>query len=133
MTDIYAMSPDEAEERRGDIESLLDPVTRKRGYTAETVIDRVKSGDSTMWSINDLGAVGVTDFVQRTTERVLWVSWLAGTDMVTWLDDWLLKLDELAAWSNCDAIEFQGRKGWERTPKVSADYTQLMTLHRKEL
>ena len=83
------------------------------GFHEATLIEGICSGATTGWLMNDK-ALGITEIHNRPLQRVLFISWLAGDNMDEWLAAWLSYLEDYARITQCVAIEFVGRIGFER-------------------
>ncbi len=116
----------------GWAEPLLAKVIAKGGYTSDAILTDIQMGLAQLWNVNDQ-AVLVTRIDQRRRERVFWVEWLAGEKMSDWLADWEKVQNKFAKENGCSAVEFRGRKGWERINKAWEDYVPQATIYRKEL
>jgi hypothetical protein len=94
-------------------EALLGDCGR---ITVEDIKDAVEARKMQLWAIHDgqIRAVIVTELLNYPQLRILRVVTVSGTGMDKWLD---LLEDTLTSWGRehgAQAIEFSGRKGWER-------------------
>ena len=82
-------------------------------HSAEDVFAMCQAGDAQFWPFAD--SVIITEIVNYPKRRVLRF-WLAGGNLNT-----LLKVEpDIVNWSkqyNCNGVEINGRKGWERVLK----------------
>lgn len=113
---------------------LLELVVRPRtGFTLESVYAALLERRMQLWVIGDLQAIVITTVQERYTENVLWVQFIAGSRMRTWLDDWIVVMTAFAREKNCAAIEFAGRSGWAKIWKSHRDWQPVSTTYRKDL
>jgi hypothetical protein len=93
----------------------------------------MKAGKIQLWVVNDFEGVVGTSIEHRQYERVLFVDFLAGQNLRTWLDDWITVMETFARSHMCDAVEFRGRRGWRIFERRHQDYKPKFTIYRKEL
>jgi len=116
-----------------------EPVLRRAvqpstGYTTDAVLDELKTGHMQLWVVNDFQGVVVTQIKVLPLHRVLWVMFLAGDDMDSWLADWITVQEAYARHNNCAAVEFSGRHGWIKVAaKKHPAYKPTWTIFRREL
>lgn len=116
------------------VEPLLRKVVKPQtGYTLDAVLTEVQLGTMQLWIIGDFRAAILTAIQNRPLHRVLWVQFMAGEGMDEWLDDWIAVQEEYAQFNDCKAIEFSGRKGWNKIYNDHRDYRPVLTTFRKEL
>lgn len=108
-------------------------VTEETGYTLESVYERLVNREMQLWVIGNYKAVVITCIHKRPLHNVLWIEYIAGTDMDDWLDSWMTLQEHYARQHNCIAIEFSGRKGWRRINKKYPEYRDVSTTFRKDL
>lgn len=116
------------------VEPLLQRVVKPQtGFDLMSVLTALQLGQMQLWVVGDFQGVVVTHVVHRPLQNVLWVQFLAGDHMDDWLDDWITVQEEAARHYNCEAIEFQGRKGWNKIHEKHRDYKPVLTTFRREL
>ncbi len=104
------------------------------GYTLDSVLTELQLARWQLWVIDDFKGAVVTQILDRPAERVLWVHYMAGDDMLDWLEDWVTIQDEYAASVGCTSVEFLSpRKGWEKIQKRFPNYQQTYAVWRKRL
>lgn len=108
-------------------------ITKESGYTVESVLSELLSGETQLWVINDFETIHITRVQHRPLERVLWMEWSAGENMLSWVDAWVDFQEAIAKAHNCTSIEFQGRMGYKRHEKLHGGYKPLRILYRREL
>lgn len=110
---------------------LLRVVTPASGYTMPSLLEDLQAGRALMWAVWDGEPVAVmVGYVQdRPTGRVLWIQFVAGDNMDSWLPALADDGTRFAQESGCVAIEFAGRRGWE---KVLSDYNVAGVIMRRE-
>jgi hypothetical protein len=115
------------------VEPILKRVVKPRtGYTTDHVLVELQLRKWQLWVIGNFDAVVTTCIQVRPLHKVLWVPFIAGNNMDSWLDDWLKVQDAFAKENECIAIEFAGRKGWQRELR-NRDYKPMWVILRKEL
>lgn len=108
-------------------------VKPKTGYDLPSVYRELICSTMQLWVIGDFQAVVVTQIKVLPLHNVLWIMFIAGTDMDEWRDDWQKVQEAYARYNNCEAVEFAGRRGWERIAKGYKDYKPVFTIFRREL
>ena len=115
-------------------EKLLAKVVKpETGYSLDTLLTELQMHLHQLWIIGDFDAVAVTTIQQRPLHKVLWVQFIAGRNMDVWLEDWIFAQEKFARDMECAAIEFSGRKGWNKVYKRHDGYKPVLTTFRKEL
>lgn len=116
------------------LEPLLKRVVKPNtGYTTEHVLTELQLNKMQAWVVNDFQAVVITSIVVKPLHNVLFVLFLAGDYMDDWLPDLVEFLDDAAVKADCEAVEFQGRKGWGKINKHFPEYKPLWVTYRREL
>lgn len=116
------------------VEPLLKRVVRPHsGYSLINVLTELQLNRMQLWVIGDFQAVAVTSLQQRPLHKILWVQFLAGDHMDSWLDDWETVQLDYARHCDCAAVEFCGRKGWGKLNKHHPEYKPVWTIYRREL
>jgi len=115
-------------------EGLLRRVaTRDSGYTLTSVMAELATGGLLLWSIRDFQAIACTKIVQRPTDKVLWVQFIAGDRMKEWVDDLVDVMETYAREYECTAIEACGRPGWKKLTSKFSAYKAPWTIYRRNL
>lgn len=114
-------------------EPLLAKAAKKMKYSTDSIAADLWNQNTLLWSINDFEAVAVTRLIIRDTERVMWIEWVAGKSMGDWFADWERFQREHAKEMGCTAVEFQGRRAWEKHNKVHPEYKPIATIYRREV
>ena len=97
------------------VEPLLKRVvTRETGHTLDSVLTALQKAEMQLWVIGPFQGVVITEIQNRPAERILFTLYLAGDHMQEWIDDWCTLQDEYALHNKCTAVEFNGRKGWNK-------------------
>lgn len=118
----------------GRVEPLLKRVVKPAtGYTPEHVLTELQLNKMQLWVVNDFQAVCVSMIIVKPLHKVLFIPYIAGEYMDTWLDDLGQFLCDIALDMGCQAIEFEGRKGWGKINKHFPEYKPLWTTYRREL
>lgn len=116
------------------VEPLLKRVVRPMtGFGILDVLNQLQLGNWQLWIIGDFQGAVVTNIDVRPLERILWVRFMAGDHMNDWLDDWIRVQEEYARLNGCAAVEFSGRKGWNRISESHREYKPVLTTFRREL
>ena len=103
------------------------------GYTLESVLTELQLAQMQLWVVGDFQGVVVTQIKVLPTQKVLWVMFLAGEHMDDWLADWIQVQEEYARFNGCAAVEFSGRKGWNKIAQKHKGYKPMWTIFRREL
>jgi len=115
-------------------EALLKRVVKpETGYGLLDVLTNLQIGKWQLWIINDFQAAVITEIQNRPLHKVLWCQFIAGDDFDQWLSDWERVQAEFARSNDCVAVEFAGRRGWQKMQASYADYKPIRTIYRKEL
>lgn len=116
------------------VEGLLKRVVRpETGETPESVLTDIQMRRKQLWIINEFQGLVVTAVIDRPAQRVLFVPYLVGDHMSDWLDDWVVTQEEYARSLDCAAIEFNGRRGWNKIGEKFPEYKPRQTIFRREL
>jgi hypothetical protein len=86
-----------------------------------------------LWVVNDFQGVIVTQIEDRPAQRILYTLFLAGDNMSEWIDGWCEIQDEYARHNGCAAVEFNGRKGWNKIGESKPEWKAIRTVFRREL
>ena len=117
-------------------EPLLRRCVRpETGYTLETLLTALQFGKIQLWVIGDFQGVVCTQIKVNDppVPPILWVQFLAGDHMDEWLDDWREVMEAFALANGCNAVEFAGRKGWNKIQERHPEYKATWTIFRREL
>jgi hypothetical protein len=108
-------------------------VTPQTGYTTEHVLAQLQLANWQLWVIGDFQGVVVTHIERRPLFSVLWVRFLAGSNVDEWLDDLAAVTEAFARHHGCRRIEFAGRHGWRKFRGRFRDYEPIYQTYSKEL
>ena len=134
VTPIGGVQPGELMQVWDRVEPILARVVKPQtGFTLDSVLTRLQYGDWQLWVIGNFQAVAVTEIDVRPLHKVLWCRYIAGDNIDEWLADWEALLVEFARHHDCKAVEFSGRKGWNKFKGQYDEYKQVLTTWRKEL
>ena len=116
------------------VEPLLRRVVKpSTGFRLDDVLYRLQLAQWQLWVIGDFQAAAVTEIQIRPLHPVLWVQFIAGDDIDSWLNDWETVLYHFGKAHNCAAIEFNGRRGWNKFQNKFRNYKPVMTTYRREI
>lgn len=116
------------------LEGLLRRVVKaETGETPESVLTDIQLQRKQLWVINDFQGVVVTAILERPAHRVLFVPYLVGDHMDDWLAEWVAVQEDYARAHDCKAIEFNGRRGWNKIGEKFPEYKPRQTIFRREL
>ena len=134
-THIWGLMPVQVPQVADRLMPLLRKVVKpETGHTPETILQLMYEGVLATWIIDDFKAFTCTEVQERETGPVLWNTWLAGEDMDEWLPDWLIVQEAFARHMGCTAIEFAGRRGYEKKyMPYLGNFRAIRTLYRQEL
>jgi hypothetical protein len=115
-------------------EPLLARVVKPdTGYTLQSVLNSLQLAKMQLWVVNDFQGVIVTQIEDRPAQRILYTLFLAGDNMSEWIDEWCEIQDEYARHNGCAAVEFNGRKGWNKIGESKPEWKAIRTVFRREL
>ena len=134
-THIWGLMPAQVPMAAGRLLPLLRKVVKPdTGHTPEGILQAMANGVLATWIIGDFKAFTCTEVQERETGRVLWNTWMAGDDLDEWIDDWMRVQEAFARHMNCTAIEFAGRKAYERKYMPTFNkFRAIRTVYRQEL
>lgn len=116
------------------IEPMLERVVKPdTGHTLDSVRCALLMGDMQLWVIDDFVGVVLTSIENRPSERILFVPFMVGDNMKYWLDDWIEMQEAFGRDKGCTALEFHGRKGWNKVREHHPGYKPIRTVFRREL
>ena len=116
---------------------LLSPAILRQSYnvTMQDVEDDIRGGGSVMWLISledKLVAAMRTVVVKHPQRKNLKIEFIGGKRMRQWMDDALDLMKRLALDAGLDAIEADGRKGFEKYVDASL-FRSVYTHYEMEL
>lgn len=133
-TAIGGVPPDQIMKVWDRVEPMLCKVVKpETGYSLDNVLTSLQMAKQQLWVIGDFQAVAVTEIQLRPLHKVLWNQFIAGNDMADWLDDWEKVLVEYARAHDCVAVEFSGRKGWNKFQSKYRKFKPVLTTYRREV
>lgn len=116
------------------IEPLLQRVVKPdTGHTLDSVRYALLTGAMQLWVIEDFLGLVLTSIEDRPAEKILFVPFMVGDNMKLWLDDWIEVQEAFGREHGCVALEFSGRKGWNKISESKTNYKPLRTIFRREL
>lgn len=115
------------------VEPILSRVvTKETGETLGSVLTALQTAKKQLWIVGTFQGAVITEIQDRPSERVLFVVFIAGDDMKSWMDDLAALLDEYAQANDCAAIEFNGRRGWNKIGESRPEWRAIRTVFRRE-
>jgi hypothetical protein len=115
------------------VEPLLARVVKpETGHTLDSVRADLFMSKSQLWVVGDFQGVIITTIEERPAHRVLFTTFLAGDHMDDWLSDWIDIQDQYAQHNGCVAVEFAGRKGWNKIGEKRPEWKPIRTIFRRE-
>lgn len=115
------------------VEPMLQRVvTRETGHTLQSVLTALQMARMQLWIIGNYQGAVVTEIQDRPAERVLFTLYLVGEDMKAWIDEWCDLQDQYAQHNGCAAVEFNGRKGWNKIGESRPEWKSIRTVFRRE-
>lgn len=118
------------------VEPMLARVVKEEcGYTLESLLTELQFSRMQLWVIGDFQGVVITQIrvCPPPVPPILWVQFFAGDHMQDWLTDWKDVMEAFARHNGCNAIEFAGRKGWNKISEMHPEYKAKWTIFRREL
>lgn len=103
------------------------------GYTMQSVLTALQLANMQLWVIGNFQGVVVTQIENRPAQRILYTLFLAGDNMAEWIDEWCEVQDAYARHNGCAAVEFNGRKGWNKIGEAKPEWKAIRTVFRREL
>lgn len=123
-----------------DVWHRVEPILKRvvspqTGYDLGHVLTELQLSRWQLWVVGNFDAAVITSILIRPLHKVLWVQYIAGKDMESWLDDWIEVQEAFAKAKGCEAVEFAGRFAWTRVAKMRGQhgYRPALTIVRKEL
>lgn len=117
------------------VEPILRRVVKEdTGYSLQHVLTELQMAKMQLWVIGDFEAAAVTTVEDRPTQRVLFMLFIAGKNVEKWLSDWISVIEDYAQYHGCAAVEFSGRKGWNKIAELKRydGYKPIRTIVRRE-
>jgi hypothetical protein len=116
------------------VEPVLARVVKpETGYTLQSVLTALQLAKMQLWVIGNFQGVVVTQIEDRPAQRILYTLFLAGDNMSEWIDEWCEVQDTYARHNGCAAVEFNGRKGWNKIGEAKPEWKAIRTVFRREL
>lgn len=116
------------------IEPMLKRVVHiDTGQTLDSVRMELLTARAQLWVIGDFQGLAITSIEDRPSQRVLFTPFLVGEKMSEWLDEWIEVQDNYARYNQCVAVEFSGRKGWNKIGEKKPEWKPVRTIFRREL
>jgi AraC-like DNA-binding protein len=133
-TQIYGIQSDQVMQVWKKARRLVKRVVRpETGETPDSVLTDIQMRRKQLWIVNDFQGAVITTVLDRPAQRVLFVPYLVGDHMTSWLDDWVRVMEEYARSLGCAAIEFNGRRGWNKIGERFPEYKSTQTIFRRDL
>lgn len=133
-TPIGGVQPEQIMQVWHKIEPMLKRVVKpETGYTLDSVLYELQMAQLQAWIVGDFDGLVVTQIKTPPVAPVLWVQFFVGDSMSDWIDDWRRVMEAYAKACGCVAIEFAGRKGWNKIQESHPDYKAKWTIFRREL
>lgn len=116
---IKPVRPDSILKSWGSIEPHLQRVLNRidSGHTVDDVLTKLQWADQQLWKINDWQAIAVTQIAVLPQHKTFNICYVAGDGIDEWLSDFVDRMHEYAAFTNCKYVEFYGRDGWRKHGK----------------
>lgn len=116
------------------VEPLLARVVKPdTGQTLDSVRCDLLTTNAQLWVVGDFQGIFVTMIENRPAQKVLFVPFLAGEHMKDWIDEMSDLVEAFARYHECEAIEFSGRKGWNKIGENRPEWKAARTVFRREL
>lgn len=116
------------------IEPMLKRVVKPdTGHTLDSVRYALLTASMQLWVVDDFLGIVLTSIEERPSERVLFVPFMVGDNMQSWLDEWIAVQESYGRENGCNALEFHGRKGWNKVREHHQGYKPIRTIFRREL
>lgn len=117
------------------VQPLLEKVVWPHtGHTIESALRDIALGYTQLWVVGDFHSIFVTRIVPRPNDTVLWVEWMAGEKLKSWVGDMFSVCRAFAEAHACSAIEFNGPAGvWERYEDEYPEFKNIAKVYRCEL
>jgi len=119
------------------VDMLVPAIARQsQNVDVEDILDELHDGDSLLWMAyvgREPVAAIVTGIVQYPKRRNMKIEWMGGKRMHTWVDEALAILTKVAKEAKLDAIEADGRKGFQRKYAEAASFREIYTHFEMEL
>lgn len=136
MTEILILTPKIMEDRHEVLVPLFSRLAEANSdYTSEWLAGAVMNGSYTGWLIDNV-ALAMTKIDRRPLRSVVSIDWLVGKSSDGWMGDFLEYIHRYAKINQCDAVVFEGRRGYGRkfpNIKQKLGYKELRTVYRAEI
>ena len=135
---LLPILPEHLDEVIEDAMDMLVPAIARQSQNVdvEDILDELHDGDSLLWMAyvgREPVAAIVTCIVQYPKRRNMKIEWMGGKRMHTWGDEALAILTKVAKEAKLDAIEADGRKGFQRKYAEAASFREIYTHFEMEL
>ena len=129
---------DEVDEVLEDAMRFLEPAVDRQSQNVaiEHIIEDLFDGRSLLWLAYSGGeaiAAVVTCIVKHPLSHNMKIEWMGGNDMHLWVNDALAVLTKVAREAKLDAIEADGRKGFQKKYAEAASFREMYTHFEMEL
>jgi hypothetical protein len=116
---------------------LIAPAVERQAHNVsmKDIAQDIITGGSMMWVVHigdTLVAAMTTCVVQHPRRKNLKIEFLGGSRMNEWIDDGIATLAKIAKDAGLDALEADGRKGFEKISK-GVNFTPIYTHYEMEL
>ena len=134
---MLAILPDKVDSVLDDAVRLLEPAVRRQSHnvTIEHIVDDLRNGLSLLWLAYVDGkamAAVVTCIVKQPLRKNMKIEWMGGEKMHLWGQEVFAILTKVAKEAKLDAIEADGRKGFQRYAEA-ASFREMYTHFEMEL
>jgi hypothetical protein len=134
---LLAILPDKVDSVLDDAVRLLEPAVRRQSHnvTIEHIVDDLRNGLSLLWLAYVDGkamAAVVTCIVKQPLRKNMKIEWMGGEKMHLWGQEVFAILTKVAKEAKLDAIEADGRKGFQRYAEA-ASFREMYTHFEMEL
>lgn len=136
---LLPILPEHVDEVLHDAVRLLGPAIDRQSQNVDMdhIVAELREGASLLWLAYAGGkpvAAIVTCIVQHPSlRRNLKIEWMGGDRMHTWVGEALAILTKVAKDAKLDAIEADGRKGFQRKYAEAASFREIYTHFEMEL
>lgn len=136
---LLPILPEDVDEVMHDAVRLLEPAISRQiqNVDMDHIVMDLREGASLLWLVyegNKAIAAIVTCIVQHPSlRRNLKIEWMGGDRMHIWVDESLAFLTKVAKDAKLDAIEADGRKGFQRKYAEAASFREIYTHFEMEL
>jgi len=134
---LLSILPDKVESVLDDAVRLLEPAVRRQSHnvTIDHIVNDLRNGLSLLWLAYVDGkamAAVVTCIVKQPLRKNMKIEWMGGEKMHLWGQEVFAILTKVAKEAKLDAIEADGRKGFQRYAEA-ASFREMYTHYEMEL